>query len=135
MSGFKNNAHIYDYATQVKSLCKRIREKHTCLKLVLKTKNNAFFLERWIQHHLKIVGDQNLIIFDNMSSDPAVFDVYRRYASQIIIIHYKQYHLLLHNPNEFYYFYKALYESSDFYAFLDVDEFLYLFDGKQLIND
>ena len=42
------------------------------LKILLKTKDDPFFLAQWIDHHLGIVGPGNIIIFDNGSTNSEV---------------------------------------------------------------
>jgi hypothetical protein len=63
--------------------CAQIERHHAPIKIVLKTKNDRFLIDRWIRHHSKIVGLENLIIYDNMSDDHEVLSVYREYARKM----------------------------------------------------
>ncbi|MFH1604199.1 MAG: hypothetical protein ABIH03_09875, partial [Pseudomonadota bacterium] len=46
------------------------------LKIVLKTRDDPYFLDDWIAHHAALVGAENLVVIDNNSTDPAVLASY-----------------------------------------------------------
>jgi hypothetical protein len=62
----------------------QIKENESTLKIVLKTKNETEILDRWLEHHLKIAGDLNVIVFDNGSTNPKTFDIYKKYLYRIL---------------------------------------------------
>jgi hypothetical protein len=116
-------------------VCARIEKVHSTIKIVVKTKNDPFFIERWIKHHARIVGSENLIVFDNMSDDPAVLSTYRGYRKQLEIIRYADFWFNLHHTYIYGELYRALAKSSDYFIFLDADEFLILIGGDEYYND
>lgn len=97
--------------------CARIEMVRSPLKIVLKTKNDPFFIERWITHHINIVGPENLIIFDNMSDDPEVFSTYRKYRDRIHIIQFAGPHNNLHHIPSYKKLYQSLAKSSKYVLF------------------
>src|SRR4051812_7588655 len=113
----------------------RIESHQAILKILLKTKNNPFFLTKWIEHHLTIVGPRNLIIFDNGSADPNVHSAYERFSDVIELILYNGYHNNLHYTSKFSKLYDALYHSCQYFIFLDTDEFLALFQDGRFYSD
>jgi len=92
------------------------------LKILLKTRDDPFFLERWITHHSKIVPNSDLIIFDNHSTDERVLETYERYAD-IPVFTFTGIHTILHDWEMQHDLYIAL-QSSQHHCFLDTDEFL-----------
>lgn len=106
------------------SICNRIRQRKSPLKITLKTKDDPFFIERWIQHHKNIVGLENLIIFDNYSSDEKLEDVYSRFLPAGTLARFAGFHNNIHRVHEFPELYDALRNSCKHYIFLDTDEYL-----------
>lgn len=106
------------------------------LKILLKTKNEVHFLERWLQHHIPIIGNGRIIILDHMSTAPAVFKIYEKYADHLLLIRFGYKNPdFAHSMSVFENLYMALRESSNFIALLDTDEFLYFYDGSVLLNN
>jgi len=105
------------------------------LKILLKTKDDHYFLESWIQHHAKIVGLNNLIIFDNRSSNEQVLKTYEKYQSQVPIVQFDGDHNSLHNGTQYPELYECLKTCSQFFVFLDTDEFLVLATHDAYICD
>jgi hypothetical protein len=108
--------------------CARIEKVRSPIKILLKTKNDPFFIERWIAHHMKIVGPESLIIFDNMSDDPEVLSVYRKYRGSINIVRFADRHFNLHHTYLYDDLYRSLAKSSEYFIFIDTDEYLVLID-------
>jgi hypothetical protein len=115
--------------------CARIEKVRSPIKIVLKTKNDPLFIERWITHHMKIVGPENLIIFDNMSDDPGVLSVYRKYRDRIDLVRFADRHYNLHHTYLYRDFYRSLAKSSEYFIFLDTDEYLILIDNDTYHGD
>jgi hypothetical protein len=111
--------------------CTRIAGRPATFKILLKSKNDPFFLKRWVAHHAKIVGLQNLIIFDNMSDDPDVLSFYRTHAKDLLVIRFSDFHDNLHDTVLFPDLYAALESGCEYFIFLDTDEFLILLDGHR----
>jgi hypothetical protein len=104
-------------------VCRRIRQQRARLKIVLKTRNERQFIARWIGHHAAIVGEPNLVVFDNGSDDPEVLDVYRRHPD-VTVVRFSDHPINLHHSGLYRDLYRALAEASDYVLFLDTDEFL-----------
>ncbi|WP_342722997.1 glycosyltransferase family 2 protein [Bradyrhizobium sp. B097] len=117
------------------AICDRIRSTRGTLKIVLKTKDDPYFLADWAAHHRQIVGDSNLIIFDNGSSDAKVLSIYENLVPDLLVARFGGFHNDLHNANKFESLYASLSASSDFFCFLDTDEFLTFYDGERFIRD
>ena len=110
-------------------LFKVIEQEKSILKIVTKTKNEVFFIEKWITHHLNILQDTRLIIFDNMSDDDYVRSIYGKYRDRIILVKFNGYMDCLHMANKFLPLYKSLSISSKFFTIIDSDEYLYFYDN------
>ena len=120
------------------AFCSRIERKRirSPIKIVLKTKDDPFLIERWIKHHIKIVGGENLIIFDNMSDDPRVLSIYRKYRDEIDIIRFSDlHHNNVHHTSTYGDLYRSLANSSEYFIFLDTDEYLILFENDRYYDD
>lgn len=111
-------------------------EKDTSVfKIITKTKNEVFFIEKWITHHLNIVQDTKLIIFDNMSDDEYVHGIYEKYKDNIIVVQFDWYMDCIHLACWSNQLYKSLSMSSKFFTIIDSDEYLYLYNENKLVND
>lgn len=121
--------------TDPNKLYSAIEQDKAVFKIVTKTKNERFFIEKWITHHLNIVQDAKLIIFDNMSDDEHVHSVYRKYKDNILLIKFYGYMDCIHMANKFMRLYETLAASSSFFTIIDSDEYLYLYDDGKLIKD
>ncbi|MCL2122806.1 MAG: glycosyltransferase family 2 protein [Desulfovibrionaceae bacterium] len=117
------------------SVFKFLEHDKSIFKIVTKTKNEHFFIEKWIVHHLNILKGTKLIIFDNMSDDDYVLSIYRKYKDNIIIVKFDMYMDKIHMANNFLQLYKSLSVSSKFFTIIDSDEYLYLYDGDKVIKD
>src|ERR1700690_1579011 len=118
-------------------ICDRIGRVRAPIKILLKTKNEPFFIERWIAHHAKIVGPENVIVFDNMSDDPQVLAVYRKWRGEIPIVRFGLGHFCLNIHHTYLYgdLYRALAKSCDYFLSLDTDEFLVLMNDDRYYHD
>lgn len=123
------------WETDRAEFCVRIERNHAAIKIVLKTKNDRFLIERWIRHHAKIVGPENLIIFDNMSDDPEVLALYREYRDWIAIIRFADRHNNLHHTGLYRDLYRSLARSSEYFLFLDTDEHLILVENDKYYDN
>lgn len=119
---------IEDWAERRGGICEGIKRRKSDLKIVLKTKNDPFLLREWIEHHARIAGHENLVIFDNGSSDPAVAGIYAEFKDRVLIVRYGGFVDDLHKVFAFGELYAALRSSCARYAFLDTDEFLVWID-------
>jgi len=117
-----------------KECCALIAGARATLKILLKTRNDPFFLERWILHHRKIAGEGNVIVFDNMSDDQAVIDILHKYKDVAPVVRFPGFCNWIHDVSAYAELYRALGESADYFVFLDTDEFLVLFDGDKYFD-
>lgn len=113
---------------------RRLRSRRAPLKIVLKVKDDTFFLERWIEHHGAIVGPQNLVVFDNMSTLPGMGEIYERWDGALNLIRFGGFHNRLHRVGEFPELYSALQASADHFVFLDSDEYLVHIDADRRVH-
>lgn len=117
------------------SICHLVKLKKSIFKIILKTKNETDLLDKWLQHHLSIAGDGNVIVFDNGSTDERTLNIYKNYRDRIHLFNLKINHNLIHNTEIFSLLYGAIQQSSKFYTFIDADEFLYFTDGFTVASD
>jgi hypothetical protein len=133
--GVAGGEHFPRWETDSAEFCAQIERDHAPIKIVLMTKNDRFLIKRWIQHHAKIVGPENLIIFDNMSDDPEVLSVYREYRDWIGITRYADGHDNLHHTGLYRDLYRSLAKSSEYFLLLDTDEYLILIEDDKHYDD
>ena len=117
------------------AICSAIAGHKTPLRIILKTKDEPRRLARWIEHHAAIAGIENLIIFDNMSSDPIVLRIYEQLYGQFPIIRYGGFQDMLHQRRVNDALYDALAQSCAYSTLIDTDEFLALYDGQRFLTD
>lgn len=115
---------IGDWTHARAEFCARVESTRGTLKILLKTKDDPYLLEPWIHHHARIVGFENLIIFDNMSSNEQVQRIYTQYQSQVAIARFEGHHDIWHDVRQSSQLYDALRSSCRFFVFLDTDELL-----------
>jgi Glycosyl transferase family 2 len=113
----------------------RIARTRARLKIVLKTRDDPFFLNNWVAHHGALVGMENLIVLDNGSTDPVVLAAYAALHQSTPILRTEGYYNDVHWPGRCADFYKALRAGSDYFLYLDTDEFLAYSDGWTLGAD
>jgi Glycosyl transferase family 2 len=122
------------WAESKAKICDQIRAVAGKLKIVLKSRNEVHLLQSWIDHHVKIAGKKNVIVMDNCSDDPAVLKIYRDNAEDVLAFSYSDHHNSLHRIALYEELYDALRRSSEFYVFIDTDEFLFWHDGERLLS-
>jgi hypothetical protein len=124
---------MYIWEDDHNDICSAISEKFVKFKIVLKTKDDSFFIKRWIEHHS--ARDIGIVVFDNFSTDQDVLRYYKELPDDVLVVKYRGSsehgapHNSLHNVETFSLLYKALQESCDHFCFLDTDEFLSITDG------
>lgn len=123
-----------DWSQNQSDVRRIIAQKRAPLKIVLKTKDDPFFLQEWIDHHVQIVGRSNIIIFDNESTNPQVGKIYDENAD-LLVVRYSGFHNNIHNVDIFNCLYEALRQSAGWFCFLDTDERLIKFDGQSYFAD
>ena len=116
------------------AICAAITAARSDVTFVLKTRNEAERLERWILHHLPIAGPDGLVVFDNASTDPAVGEVLARYGDRVQFHGWDLPHDAIHDATRQRPLYTAIRASCRHYAFLDTDERAFWSDGTRLIG-
>lgn len=116
--------NVRSWGADTAEILSQIVSQPSPFKIILKIKDDPYFLERWIRHHSAIVGINNLIIFDNMSSLDEMFDIYGRYADNLLVVQFSGFHNRLHRTHEFPELYEGLQKACNYVAFLDSDEYL-----------
>jgi hypothetical protein len=90
-------------------------------KIILKTKNEDDLIDIWIRYYSKMVGKENLIIFDNNSTSQKVLDVYKEHGVETMQIKSPN---SIHSCRNNEIFYDNLFADCDWFSILDTDEFL-----------
>jgi hypothetical protein len=122
---------IIDWKQDRDAAVRAIRSKRSRFAILLKTKDDAYFLDDWIRHHAAIVGISNLIVFDNDSTDDQAKDILASYGKELLVIRFNGFHNDLHVPERVPELYAALSDSFDYFQFLDSDELLILIRGQR----
>jgi hypothetical protein len=117
------------------AICSVIASHKVPFRIILKTKDEPRRLACWIEHHAGIVGVENLIIFDNMSSDLEVLRIYEQFYGKFPIIRYGGFQDMLHQRRVNDKLYQALARSCTYSTLIDTDEFLSLYDGERFLVD
>jgi len=125
---------MLNWPADADAICAAITAARTGVKFVLKTRNEADRLDRWIRHHLPIAGPEGLVVFDNGSTDPDVDMVRSRYADRVQFHGWNLPHDAIHDAMAQQPLYAAVRGSCRHYAFLDTDERAFWSDGSRLIG-
>lgn len=125
---------MYVWENDRSLICSQISDSFKKFKIILKTKNDIFFIKRWVNHHAG--QDIGIIIFDNNSSDPDVLSYYKTLPEDVLLVQYSGLHRYggshntLHDVETFSDLYLAIQKSCSNFCFLDTDEFLSYTDGS-----
>jgi hypothetical protein len=130
----KKVEHMLSWKTDRAQILQSIAAVNGKLKVVLKTKDDDFFIEKWIQHYANIIGIENIIIFDNESTNERTLQSYAKY-DDLLVVGFDGFHNLIHHVHLFPELYEALQASSQYFTFLDTDEFLVRYDQGVVRKD
>jgi len=105
--------------------------KKKLLKVILKTKNEDFLLDTWIQYYINLIGKENIVVLDDNSTSQNVLQLYKKYELEVV------------NPparlkgvedcteiHKFPELYESIFANYQYCAMLDTDEYLCYFDFK-----
>lgn len=106
--------------------------RNTLLKIILKVKDEAYFIRGWIEYHARIVGYHNLIILDCGSTDPVFLRILSSYKDRVLIMNYTQYYDHIHSTWANRGLYNLLSLNCKYVTVLDADEFLFGCSGDEL---
>lgn len=121
---------LMEWSKMADEIAEEITRRTGFLKIILKTKNDEFFLADWIDHHAKIVGIENLIIADNGSDCETVHQLYHSYGKDLLSFSFSGNHNLIHSMRHYQKLYSALSKSTALRLFLDTDERLIWMDSN-----
>lgn len=105
------------------AVCRKIRQAHSPIKLILKTRDEIELLPLWIEWHADICGIENLVVLDHGSTDSNVLQIYKSWPD-LTVCRYTGYMDVVHHRVAYKHLYDALGAASPYSALLDTDEFL-----------
>lgn len=108
--------------------------KDTCLKIILKVRDEPALLRRWIEHHAAMVGCHNIVIMDCGSTDARHLAILAEYERRILILKYEHYYDRVHNVAENGPFYNMIAKTCRYLTVLDADEFLFFREGEHIFT-
>jgi hypothetical protein len=129
---------FYVWETDAEKVCKLIRNTPTTYRVILKTKDETYLLEKFIQHYKNFLSlPTDILIFDNNSTRSETLNIYTKYNDNFTLIKYSAPHNDIHHIQKFLDLYKAIWDSSTFYSFFDTDELLFFYNTEDstLSND
>lgn len=120
---------IYDIEKNLPDIVSEIEKRCSEFKILTKVKNESALLPLWLEH-LKSMEFENkdIIIFDNDSDDEEFIKILTEISSEITVVRHSYNMDAIHVPAFLPGIYKAICNSSEFFCFIDVDEFIYKFD-------
>jgi hypothetical protein len=125
----------YHWTNDKSRICAELAKRRADLAICLITKDDPYFLERWITHHANIVGLRNLVIFDNMSTREDIWNIYAKYQGELLVVQIDGFFDHLHQVATYRELYEALKQATVFFTFLDTDEALVLVDKDRFHAD
>jgi len=111
-------------------ICSIIRSSYSPLKIVLKIKDDWEMFPEFFEHHARIVGPENIYIFDNQSTNQILLEKYKDLPFPENVFSFDNFHNEIHSPSKFPLLYEALKSSSKHFTFLDSDERLCLIESN-----
>lgn len=116
-------------------ICEIIESTTSSLKIVLKIQDDFDMFDEFLEHHCRIVGYENLYIFDNNSTNEKLLERYKNFAPSLNVFRFGGFHNNIHSPESFAPLYESLKKSSTHYTFLDSDERMYYVESDNWISD
>jgi len=98
----------------------------TTLKIFTVTKDEYDLIEDFIIYHASIVGFENIVIIDNMSSDERVLNIYKKYNQ--VKIHYETGYQNFKQGEHFTKYMNMYKHDAKYLIGMDTDEFIYILD-------
>lgn len=131
-------ARFFDWERDARDACDLVESRKGIFKIVLKTCDEDYHLKRWLDHHERICGLENIIIFDHGSTDEGCLDVLAKVSSAATVIRYSGHLDSVHHNIKglagYDRFYDALRKSCDYFCFLDTDERLEWITGERTLS-
>lgn len=119
---------IYDIEKNLENIVSEISQKNSDFKVLTKVKNEIHLLPLWLEH-MKSMGfkEKDIVIFDNYSDNEEFINILNDCSDKITVIRHSYNMDAVHVPSLLQDIYMAVCNSSDFFTFIDVDEFIYKF--------
>jgi hypothetical protein len=124
---------IFEWKSQDEDIFDSAIANSSPFKIVLKTKDDRWFIREWFEHHAGIVGPENIIIFDNWSTDADVMSFYEEISAATTIIRNKFAVNHIHGVERNRAFYAALACSCKHFCILDTDERLMMMSSPETV--
>lgn len=121
---------LLNWKTDSTQICSIIKSSYAPFKIVLKIKDDSEMFADFFNYHSKIVGPQNIYVFDNESSDTDLLSQYESLPDRSNVFRFDTFHNDIHYPEKFKDLYEALQSSCRHFTFLDSDERLCLIEGS-----
>lgn len=98
---------------------------NTCLKVILKIKDDAYLLPKWMAYYSRLVGWHNIILMDCGSKDEAYLDILAEYHDRVLVFSYPHYYDDLHTVAFNLDFYRLIARNCKYLCVVDADEFVF----------
>lgn len=98
---------------------------NTCLKVILKIKDDAYLLSIWMAYYSRMVGWHNIIVMDCGSTDEAYLGILSSYRLKVLILSYPHYYDNLHDIKFNLDFYCLIAKNCKYLCVVDADEFVF----------
>lgn len=98
---------------------------NTCLKVVLKIKDDASLLPKWMDYYSRLVGWHNIIVMDCGSTDETYLSLLASYADKVLVFSYPHYYDNLHDVAFNRDFYGLVARNCKYLCVVDADEFVF----------
>ena len=98
---------------------------NTYLKVILKIRDDAYLLPKWMAYYGRLVGWHNIIVMDCGSTDEEYLSLLSQYRDRVLVFSYPHYYDNLHgvpfNPD----FYRLVAGNCKYLCVVDADEFVF----------
>lgn len=124
---------IYTWESEADDIFSANLLPYAPFKIILKTKDDPWFVREWFRHHAAIVGPENIVIFDNLSTDESVLSFYEEVEPSTTIVRNRFGVNHIHNIHKCPALYAALTQYCDRFCILDTDERLIMMNSTDSI--
>jgi len=107
---------------------------HTLLKIIVPTLDEETLIEPFIVYYGKLIGFENIILFDNYSASEKVKNIYEKYKHLIHIFYTKSHFDTQYSNDCFDNLITFLKNSCKYICKLDTDEFLAMYENDRFVN-
>lgn len=108
---------------------------NTLLKVVLKVKDEAYLLPKWMDYYAELVGWHNIVIMDCGSTDEEYLSLLQSFSDRVLIFSYPHYYDNIHNVDFNRDFYRLIARNCRYLCVVDADEFVFGLSGDRIGRD